>query len=116
MTQVVIAEQARVALGDEIGEALGAQLTVMLIGERPGLVCGRFAWCLHHMGAAHRPHKRGAQLHLKHSERRGCLRRHAAQRIAFFAKEARLLGFDRDSAERSGRATSARLVSLQRGA
>ncbi len=33
----IIATQARVALGDEIGEALGAGLCVMLIGERPGL-------------------------------------------------------------------------------
>ncbi|WP_174873772.1 ethanolamine ammonia-lyase subunit EutC [Vogesella oryzae] len=34
---VVIASEARVALGDEIGECLQATLVVMLIGERPGL-------------------------------------------------------------------------------
>ncbi|MFS8933817.1 ethanolamine ammonia-lyase subunit EutC [Cupriavidus taiwanensis] len=34
---VVVAEQSRVALGDEIGERLGARQVVMLIGERPGL-------------------------------------------------------------------------------
>jgi ethanolamine ammonia-lyase small subunit len=34
---LVVATQARVALGDDIGEALGARLVVMLIGERPGL-------------------------------------------------------------------------------
>jgi len=34
---VVIARQARVALADEAGEALGARMVAMLIGERPGL-------------------------------------------------------------------------------
>ena len=34
---VVLAHQARVALGDEIGEITGARLVVLLVGERPGL-------------------------------------------------------------------------------
>jgi len=34
---IVVAAQARVALGDDIGEALQAQAVVVLIGERPGL-------------------------------------------------------------------------------
>ncbi len=37
LAPLVIARQARVALGDEIGQRLGARMTVMLIGERPGL-------------------------------------------------------------------------------
>lgn len=34
---VVLAHQARVALGDEIGELLRTRLVLMLLGERPGL-------------------------------------------------------------------------------
>ena len=34
---MVLARQARVALGDAIGAALGVRAVVVLIGERPGL-------------------------------------------------------------------------------
>jgi ethanolamine ammonia-lyase small subunit len=34
---VILANEARVALGDDAGEALGAKCVLMLIGERPGL-------------------------------------------------------------------------------
>ena len=34
---LVLARQARVALGDPVGQALGAEVVVVLIGERPGL-------------------------------------------------------------------------------
>lgn len=37
LTPLCVVEQARVAIGDEIGLALGAQISVVLIGERPGL-------------------------------------------------------------------------------
>jgi len=34
---IVLASQGRVALGDEIGAAMGARLVVVVLGERPGL-------------------------------------------------------------------------------
>lgn len=34
---VVVASQGRVALGDEVGELLGARVVLVLLGERPGM-------------------------------------------------------------------------------
>lgn len=34
---IVVVKEARVAVGDEVGQLLGAQMVVVLIGERPGL-------------------------------------------------------------------------------
>ena len=37
LAPVVVARQARVALGDEVGALLNARLVILLVGERPGL-------------------------------------------------------------------------------
>ena len=37
LAPILLANEARVALGDDAGEALGARCVLMLIGERPGL-------------------------------------------------------------------------------
>jgi ethanolamine ammonia-lyase small subunit len=37
LAPITVVLQGRVAIGDEIGEALGARMVAMLIGERPGL-------------------------------------------------------------------------------
>lgn len=83
---VVIASGARVALGDEIGALLEARMTVLLIGERPGLSA---------------PHSLGAYLTLGPTpgltdERRNCVSNiqsaglsyeEAANKIAWLARE-----------------------------
>lgn len=37
LAPIVVVQQARVAVADDVGEALGARLSIILIGERPGL-------------------------------------------------------------------------------
>lgn len=45
LAPVVVARQARVALGDPIASRLGARASVMLIGERPGLSASESLGC-----------------------------------------------------------------------
>lgn len=87
----VVAHHARVALGDDIGAALGARIVLVLIGERPGLSA---------------PDSMGA--YLTFAPRRGCLDSQrncvsnirplgldvqaAAHRLAWLLKEARARG------------------------
>jgi len=37
LAPICLVEQGRVAVGDEVGELLGARLLILLVGERPGL-------------------------------------------------------------------------------
>jgi ethanolamine ammonia-lyase small subunit len=37
LAPLCVVEQARVAIGDDIGQLIGAQISIVLIGERPGL-------------------------------------------------------------------------------
>ena len=60
LAPIVVVQQARVAVADDVGEALNARLSVILIGERPGLSS---------------PDSLG--IYLTHSPRRG---RHDAER------------------------------------
>ena len=91
MVTMVVAQQARVALGDQIGSLLGAEQVAVLIGERPGLSS---------------PDSLG--IYLTHAPRVGCTDaerncisnihpaglsyEQAAHRLAFLLEEARRLG------------------------
>jgi ethanolamine ammonia-lyase small subunit len=90
LTPVVVAEQARVALGDEIGAVFGADVVVMLIGERPGLsspasLGAYITW-------APRPGRTDAERNCVSNIRtEGLDYRAAAAKIAWFVEEARRL-------------------------
>ena len=97
LTPIAIAEQARVALGDQIGAALNADITVTLIGERPGLSSPDSLGAYITWGP--RPGRTDAERNCISNIRpplggqSGLDYATAAQKIAWYIQEARRLGF-----------------------
>jgi ethanolamine ammonia-lyase small subunit len=101
LTPIVIAEQSRVALADEIGLALHADATVILIGERPGLsspdsLGAYLTW-------SPRPGRKDAERNcISNIRAEGLDYAAAAARIAWTLGEARRLGLTGVSLRDSG--------------
>ncbi|RJF89918.1 ethanolamine ammonia-lyase subunit EutC [Oleomonas cavernae] len=84
---VVLAEQGRVAIGDPIGSALGADLVIVLIGERPGLSAADSLGC--YITYKPRPGTPDSRRNCVSNIRRGGLEiADAAYKIAWLAREA----------------------------
>ena len=87
---VVVANQARVALGDDIGGLLGADAAVMLIGERPGLSSPDSLGI--YLTWAPRPGRTDAERNCISNVRpQGLAYREAARRMVYLLCEARRL-------------------------
>jgi ethanolamine ammonia-lyase small subunit len=89
---IVLAGQARVALGDEVGEILKARIVVLLVGERPGLSSpdslGAYITFAPHVGRA------DADRNCVSNIRGGGLSyAEAAEKIAWLVREGLRLGF-----------------------
>lgn len=88
---VIIATQARVALGDEIGEHLGANLTITLIGERPGLSSPDSLGI--YLTWNPRPGRTDAERNcISNVRAEGLSYEEAARRITFYLQEAQKIG------------------------
>jgi ethanolamine ammonia-lyase small subunit len=85
---IVVVEQGRVAIGDEIGEILGARLVAVLIGERPGLSSpdslGVYLTFAPHVGRAD-----AERNCLSNIRSRGMSYSEGAQRLFYLCNEAR---------------------------
>ncbi len=90
---VVIARQARVALGDEVGQALGARAVLVLIGERPGLSAADSlgAYLTWDPRPGRRDHERNCVSNIRSPAGLSCDQ--AADKLAWLLGEARRLGF-----------------------
>ena len=89
---VVLATQSRVALGDEIGERLGARLVAVLIGERPGLSAADSLgiYLTAHPRVGRRDSERNCISNIHPPDGLGY--RSAAQKLVLLMSEARRLG------------------------
>jgi len=89
----VIAQQGRVAIGDLIGEALGARVVVVLIGERPGLSAADSlgAYITWDPRTGRRDSERNCVSNIRAPD--GLSPDRAANKIAWLLGEARRLGF-----------------------
>jgi len=90
---VVLVRQGRVAVGDAVGERLGARLVVVLIGERPGLSApeslGAYITWAPRVGRRDSERNCVSNIHRPH----GLAPEAAADKIAWLLHEARRLGF-----------------------
>ena len=103
LAPMVIARQARVAIGDPIGEALGARIVLVLIGERPGLSAADSLGA--YLTFDPKPGRRDSERNCVSNIRApgGLSPDQAADKIAWLLREAKRLGFTGvDLKDRSG--------------
>lgn len=91
LDEIVIATQARVALGDEIGVIRRAEMVVILIGERPGLTStdslGAYLTFRPHIGRSDA--ERNCISNIRPT---GLTYEQAAYKLIYLLREARILG------------------------